>query len=96
MEAEVGTPIEYNPDEFMNKNSDELEERNDEHNHNETYYDHIQPPPPVYYNHQPLQIQDKTDIFSNLDKTGYVIIFVAFLLGFFMGKTMQPVILRPG
>ena len=34
MEAEVGTPIEYNPDEFMNKNSDELEERNDEHNHN--------------------------------------------------------------
>ena len=43
MEAEVGTPIEYNPDEFMNKNSDELEERNDEHNHNEPYYDHVQP-----------------------------------------------------
>jgi hypothetical protein len=38
----------------------------------------------------------KDDIFANLDKTGYIIIFVAFLLGFFMGKTMQPVILRPG
>ena len=45
MEAEVGTPIEYNPDEFINKNSDDLEERNDEHNHNETYYDHVQQPP---------------------------------------------------
>ena len=38
----------------------------------------------------------KANIFENIDKTGYVIIFVAFLLGFFMGKTMQPVILRPG
>ena len=95
MEAEVGTPIEYNPDEFINKNSDEIEEHNDEHIRNETYYDHVQPPP-VYYNHPPLQTPDKNDIFSNLDKTGYIIIFVAFLLGFFMGKTMQPVILRPG
>ena len=36
------------------------------------------------------------DIFSNLDKTAYIVIFVSFILGFFMGKTMQPVILRPG
>jgi len=47
------------------------------------------------YTQQLIQ-PEKQDIFSNLDKTGYVIIFVAFLLGFFMGKTMQPVILRPG
>lgn len=40
--------------------------------------------------------QDKKDMFTNLDKTAYVVIFVAFILGFFMGKTMQPVILRPG
>ena len=41
-------------------------------------------------------MNDKTkDIFGEFDKTTYIIIFVAFILGFFMGKTMQPVILRP-
>ena len=96
MESEVGTPIEYNPDEFVNKKSD-----NDEFiDQDDQYYE--QPPiqqqhqQPIYV-HQP-QIplsQEKNDIFSKIDKTGYVIIFVAFLLVFFMGKTMQPVILRP-
>lgn len=46
------------------------------------------PPPP-----QPQAT--KVDIFAELGKTAYIIIFVAFILGFFMGKTMQPVILRP-
>jgi hypothetical protein len=32
--------------------------------------------------------------FDDMDKTTYLIIFIAFILGFFMGKTMQPVILR--
>ena len=50
----------------------------------------------MYAPQQHHEKQEKYDIFANLDKTGYVIIFVAFLLGFFMGKTMQPVILRPG
>ena len=50
------------------------------------------PPPPQ----QMYPVHDKTvDIFTGFDKTAYVIIFVAFILGFFMGKTMQPVILRP-
>ena len=35
--------------------------------------------------HKQLIQPEKQDIFSNLDKTGYVIIFVAFLLGFFYG-----------
>ena len=52
-----------------------------------------------YYQPQPQQQQpqfkEKIDIFSELGKTAYIIIFVAFILGFFMGKTMQPVILRP-
>jgi hypothetical protein len=87
MEAEVGTPIEYNPDEFA-KNQEEEEPEN-----NEQYYF---PPPQTHYYEQPPPLPEKVDIFSNLDKTGYIIIFVAFLLGFFMGKTMQPVILRPG
>ena len=97
MEAEVGTPIEYNPDEFINKKSNDLIDERDEHDDeivDDKYY--TQPAQQqVYYNSQP-QYQEKNDIFSNLDKTGYIIIFVAFLLGFFMGKTMQPVILRPG
>ena len=51
---------------------------------------------PMYYP-QPVHVpsEKKVDIFAELGKTAYVIIFVAFILGFFMGKTMQPVILRP-
>jgi len=90
MEAEVGTPIEYNPDEFVNKEMDEQKEQEPE--NNEQYYF---PPPQQQYYEPPPQYQ-KDDIFSNLDKTAYIIIFVSFILGFFMGKTMQPVILRPG
>ena len=46
---------------------------------------------------QPIyQMNSRTkDILTDLDKSAYVIIFLAFILGFFMGKTMQPVILRP-
>lgn len=49
------------------------------------YYLPPPPPPPV-----------KPDLFAHLDKTAYLVIFAAFILGFFMGKTMQPVILRHG
>ena len=42
----------------------------------------------------PVHIQQKRDIFSEIDKTTYIVAFVVFILGFFMGKTMQPVILR--
>lgn len=55
--------------------------------------------------HQPEQIQyvpymyhppppEKKDIFAELEKTHFIMFFVIFILGFFMGKTMQPVILR--
>ena len=43
---------------------------------------------------QPQQPQQHFDVFASLGKTAYIIIFVAFILGFFMGKTMQPVIIR--
>ena len=92
MEAEVGTPINYNPDDFMSKEQDQkLDEPEPE--NNEHYYF---PPPQQYYEPYPQQPTQKEDIFTNLDKTAYIIIFVSFILGFFMGKTMQPVILRPG
>jgi len=63
----------------------------------------IQPEPPVepepryvYYEPQYVPEVSKSDPFANLDKTAYIIIFISFILGFFMGKTMQPVILRHG
>ena len=62
-----------------------------------------QEPPPrerepeyIYYNNTPQQqiVSQPIDIFGNLDRTAYILIFVTFILGFFMGKTMQPVIIR--
>ncbi len=55
-----------------------------------------QPPPQQPQTPQFQTFQGKKDLFSDLDKTAYIVIFVAFILGFFMGKTMQPVILRHG
>jgi hypothetical protein len=51
---------------------------------------HHHPPPQFFYPQEP-----PSSIPLNLDKTAYIVIFVSFILGFFMGKTMQPVILRP-
>ena len=53
----------------------------------------MQPPPPqqqVFYARDDTSVPS---VFPKLDKPMYVIIFVAFLLGFFMGKT-QPIVLR--
>ena len=58
----------------------------------EPQYVYVQPQVPQW--EQPPEQFTKKDIFSDLDKTAYIIIFIAFILGFFMGKTMQPVILR--
>tara|TARA_B100001142_G_scaffold3536_1_gene3661 strand:+ start:123 stop:398 length:276 start_codon:yes stop_codon:yes gene_type:complete len=91
MEAEVGTPINYNPDDFMSKEEDQKLDETEPENNEQYYF----PPPQPYYEPYSQQTQ-KEDIFTNLDKTAYIIIFVSFILGFFMGKTMQPVILRPG
>ena len=55
---------------------------------------YMQPPQQYMYYQPEVNQVTKKDIFSDLDKTSYIIIFVAFILGFFMGKTMQPVILR--
>lgn len=56
------------------------------------YLPHQMHPPPHHQTHN----QKTANLFEDLDKTAYIIIFIAFILGFFMGKTMQPVILRPG
>ena len=92
MDTEIGNPIEYNP---------EIDTSSNEHVRHETDADppqyYFPPPPPMMMMQQPQPIEpQKPDIFANLDKTAYLVIFAAFILGFFMGKTMQPVILRHG
>lgn len=68
----------------------------------EQHFIQSQPSEFMYFNH-PIQQPEpslppppKKDIFGELDRTTYIIIFVVFILGFFMGKSMQPVILRAG
>lgn len=84
METDIGNPIEYNPDVRVDE---------EEHHQQAPDVQYYYPPPPMI---QPPQTPAKPDPFASLDKTAYLIIFAAFILGFFMGKTMQPVILRHG
>ena len=61
------------------------------------WYPPPQPPQPPQMMFMPPQYPEmvqKKDVFSDIDRTTYIIAFVVFILGFFMGKTMQPVILR--
>lgn len=86
METEIATPIEYKP---------RVEENDVEHDAQPSYYY----PPPQMFVPPPITEErptTKSDFLSSLDKNAYIIIFAAFILGFFMGKTMQPVILRHG
>ena len=55
-----------------------------------------QPPPHAF---QPFQfspsMNEQPKLLSDGDnKMYFIIIFIAFILGFFMGKTMQPIIIR--
>ena len=92
METDIRNPIYYNPD-ILDK-EDEMHPQHSEQQQ--------QQPDDEYYYYPPAPPQaampqtQKIDLFNDLDKTAYIVIFVAFILGFFMGKTMQPVILRPG
>ena len=58
--------------------------------HDYMYYAPPPPPPPI----QEPQMKPG-DIFSNMDRTAWVLLIIAFVVGFFMGRGMiQPVILR--
>ena len=85
METDIGNPIEYNP--VLDNVLEEKDESNDA-PQDEGYYFHPSPAPPQY------QEKEGFDLFKNVDKSTWIIAFAVFLLGFFMGKTMQPVILR--
>ena len=87
MESDIGNPIEYNP--VLQEVPEEKDESNEK--HSEEYYFHPSDYPPPQ---QPYQGQESFDLVKNVDKSTWIIAFAVFLLGFFMGKTMQPVILR--
>jgi hypothetical protein len=84
METDIGNPIDYNPniDPLMQEKVDEPQPQEEQ-----PYYFQQ---PEMNYPPQP----EKTDFFSSVDKSTWIVAFAVFLLGFFMGKTMQPVILR--
>ena len=94
METDIGTPIQYNPD---IKDDDVRSSRGGQRVEDDEDYYYQQPPPPpppmMMYAQPPPPVDTKLD-FSNLDKNTYIVMFIAFIVGFFMGKTMQPVILR--
>lgn len=82
METDIGNPIDYNP--TIEKEEEPVQ------NEQPYYMDYpMQPPMPP-----PTPTNDKFDLFEKVDKSTWIIAFAVFLLGFFMGKTMQPVILR--
>ncbi len=88
METDIGNPIEYNS--ILQDVPEEKDESNDKPAREEEYYFH-----PSEYQHPPqYQEKESSDLFKNVEKSTWIIAFAVFLLGFFMGKTMQPVILR--
>jgi hypothetical protein len=87
METDIGNPIEYEP---LSQEKDD-EDNKHEMIQDQPYYFH---PPDMNYGPPPQQQNEKTDFFANVEKSTWIIAFAVFLLGFFMGKTMQPVILR--
>jgi len=94
METDIGNPIDYNPslDPLNNEKNEDSTPINDHSVQEHPYYFH--PPEMMYPHNQYYQQANKTDFFSNIDKSTWILAFSVFLLGFFMGKTMQPVILR--
>lgn len=95
METDIGNPIDYDPTmDPLNKNEEKHEDStpiNDHMIQDQSYYPH---PSEMMYPPQQFQQPEKFDFLSNIDKSTWIIAFAVFLLGFFMGKTMQPVILR--
>jgi hypothetical protein len=89
METDIGNPIEYNPT-LDPLNHGKEEDNKEELVQDQPYYFH---PSEMNYPQSPPQ-NEKFDLFNNVDKSTWIIAFAVFLLGFFMGKTMQPVILR--
>lgn len=86
METDIGNPIEYNP--TIEKEEEPVQDE-------QPYYmDYPIQPPMIQPQMHTEPENNKFDLFDKVDKSTWIIAFAVFLLGFFMGKTMQPVILR--
>jgi hypothetical protein len=97
METDIGQPFQYTPTAPSTKDEDEdsspiVEEEYHQPQQQQQWAPQPQQWAPMYDAPAPQQSQ-KFDL-GSLDKNTLVIAFAVFLLGFFMGKTMQPVILR--
>ena len=90
MEADIGNPIDFNKEEHIQDSEPDQDHDYYQHQH-QAQNPMMMMPPPMYQSQQP-----KVDLFANIDKTTWIVGFIVFILGFFMGKTMQPIILRPG
>ena len=87
MDTDIGNPIEYNPT---------MDDKDNDSSQIDPQYFYSPPPPAMMPPHYPMMDEpQKVDLFASLDKNVYIIIFVSFILGFFMGKTQQPIVLRP-
>lgn len=77
----------------------EPEECETDNNNEQFEYQGQQPPymmyPPQFQFSPPNGEKQSTSFFNDGDnKMYFIILFIAFILGFFMGKTMQPIIIR--
>jgi hypothetical protein len=54
-------------------------------------YYYMQPQPSEVIQQPP---EKKASIFSELDKTTWIFVLAVFIIGFFMGKSMTPVIIK--
>lgn len=86
METDLGTPI------FDRPGTPPMPEHEPPPPPPPQHWDHMQyyaPPPP------PPPPQVKKDFFADMDRTTYIMIFIAFILGFFMGRGMiQPILFK--
>ena len=93
METDIGNPIDYDPS-IDSLKDDKIEDNTYQQGEQQDPY-YFQPQMSQHdmmYQSQPQATSN--DIFANVEKSTWIIAFAVFLLGFFMGKTMQPVILR--
>lgn len=85
-------------EEFQSHQQKQQQPPSPHHQHQQQYFTPPQlmmeePPPHQQVFYAPRDESASNSPFPKLDKSMYLIIFVAFLLGFFMGKT-QPIVLR--
>lgn len=101
METDIGEPIDYHHQSTHPVSSPE-EQQHQHHQYqvpNEEFY--MQPPPQMLYAPPPPSVQDHStggggfDL-TQLNKTTYIVVAVAFILGFFIGTAgkTQPILLR--